>query len=500
MLSLLHIENIAVIEKVDIAFGPGFNVLTGETGAGKSIIIDAIGALLGQRVGRELIRSGCRSGLVSGCFTDLAAEAVEALAAMGYETEDGELLIRREMLEGGKNLCQIGGRPATMAILRDLAPVLLQIHGQHDSQILQKEDRHLSLLDRYADVGELLTGYQSAYGAYRDAERALSALQMDEAEKERRMEMLRFQVDEIDGADLKEGEEESLLDRRRLLQGAEKILSALDRAYSLLLGDEDRAGALDNVSDAARELSAAARYGENLQALYEGMEDARYRLDDLSSDLRRMREEMEFSPGELDEVEGRLDLIHRLKRKYGADVLEVLSYRDKAAAELSAMESAEEEIARQEARRSAALAAAAALAERLSDKRRAAAEELSQAVTASVRQLDMKSARFVVSLSSGDGPEKLTKTGWDQAAFLLSANAGEPPKALVKIASGGELSRVMLALLGVCPRPTRRAPSFSTRWTPAFPAGPRERSAKSCMASPGDGRFCASPIWRRSPP
>ena len=320
MLELLHIENIAVIQEADIQFRPGFNALTGETGAGKSIVIDAMGAVLGQRTSRDLIRTGADRAFVSAEFSQVAP-GLPGLAETGTAPdEDGHLLLQRELTGDGKNLCRVNGRPVTVAQLRRIGEELLNIHGQHDGQQLLDEEQHLSYLDRFGRTETPLQTYQTAYEAMAALQAKIRALQMDEAEKARRMDSLRFQIDELERAQLVPGEEESLTERRDLLRNGEKYLSALSGADYCLNGGEEGGGAVSALRDAEEALAGVRNLSGDMGELYQRLEQLRCEAYDLAETIRDKREEFDFSPAELDAVESRSDLLYRLKKKYGATV------------------------------------------------------------------------------------------------------------------------------------------------------------------------------------
>ena len=443
MLNSLHIENIAVIECADIAFDSGFNVLTGETGAGKSIIIDSLNAVLGERITRDVIRTGCAGASVSAIFSDLSAPLVAALQAEGVEPdEDGMLLLERRLTADGKASARINGRPVTVAILRAVGRRLVNIHGQHENQALLNTDTHVDYLDRVGGLLAQRAAYQEAYQAYRDVKAKLDALDMDETLKARRMDLLRYQIDEIEAADLHEGEEEELRARREMFRNSEKIARSVGAAHQYLNGDEDSSGALTLLEQAANALAGAGRYMDEAGALSEKLQTLQYELDACADDVRRLEDMLDFDEAERDEVETRYELIRRLLSKYGATTGEVLTFLADCQAEYDAMESSDEEKARLTVACDAALRRATAEAEELTAAREAAAEEFCQAVTEQLTFLDMPRVQLAVSIQ----PAELGTNGADEVEFLLAANVGEPPRPLAKIASGGEMSRVMLAL------------------------------------------------------
>ena len=448
MLSLLHIENIALIDRADIAFGPGFNVLTGETGAGKSIIIDAIGAVLGERTSRDLIRTGEKSALVTALFRDLPNLPWFQETGIGPD-ENGELLISRKLQGDGKNLCRVGGVPCTVVQLKALGSQLIDIHGQHDGQQLLDETCHLGYLDSFGGLGGPLADYQEAYAALDQLRRQIAALQMDEAEKARRIDTLQFQIGELERADLRPGEEEELEERKTLLRSADKLMAAVEGAYSALFGTDSQDGAASLLAQAEGELSRVAEASGELSRLSAAVSELRYGAEDAAEGLRALRDDLDFSPGELDQVEDRLDQLHRLKKKYGATVQEMLDYLSRCRQELDQMELADDTLSKLKKQRKAQLALTREKAEALSQRRRQAAEQLKTRIEEELRQLDMPKVRFQVDFAPKPGKLGLDETGMDEVSFLMSANVGETLKPIAKVASGGELSRIMLALKNV---------------------------------------------------
>ena len=448
MLVLLHIENIAVIESADIQFDRGFNALTGETGAGKSIVVDAIGAVLGERTSRDLIRTGARSALVSAEFTALPALPWFAGNGLGPDGE-GSLLLQREIQADGKNVCRLNGRPLTVSQLRALGRQLLNIHDQHDGQQLLDPACHLDYLDRFGGTGEALSAFQRAYEAMSAIRREMAALQMDEAEKARRADSLAFQIGELERAELQPGEEEALLERRNVLRNAEKLLSAVEGARLALSGDEDSPGAAALLSEAEGAIHGVRNVSGEVSDLAERLTELRCAADDAAEQVRDLLDGLDIEPGALDEVEGRLDVIYRLRKKYGDTMEDMLAYLERCRTELEELQCSSDALARLEKKLAAARKEARALGEVLSQARRAAAEELEGRIQEELRQLDMPKVRFQVEFAPKEGEEAMDATGMDQVQFLMSANVGEDLKPIQKIASGGELSRIMLALKNV---------------------------------------------------
>ncbi len=444
MLQLLHIENIAVIEEADITFDAGFNALTGETGAGKSIVIDAMGAVLGQRTSRDLIRTGAEKAFVSAIFTDIDVTN-SALSENGIDTEGGELLLQREIWADGKNTCRCNGRPITVSQLRQIGSSLLNIHGQHDGQLLLDPERHCDYLDSFGRLEETIVCYREQYHAMDAVRKKIRALQMDEAERERRVDMLRHQIEELERAQLKEGEEEELLSRRNILRNSERFLSAIQGASYSLSGDDNSAGVVAALQEAEHCLRSISSLDEQFGTLADRLREVQVEAYDIAETVRDMEGSYDFSPGELDAVESRVDQLYRLKKKYGATVEDMMAYLDACKTELDAIAFADDTIARLEkelekARKKAVKAAAA-----LTEERKSAAKELEHRIESELRALDMPKLRFSICFTETE----LGENGADEVRFLMSANVGEELKAIHKIASGGELARIMLALKNV---------------------------------------------------
>lgn len=443
MLELLHIENIAIIEAADIEFAPGFNALTGETGAGKSIVIDSLSAVLGQRTSRELIRTGAEKAFVSAAFSGMAPELTEAL---GIQPEpDGTLLLQREIQTDGKNVCRINGRPVTVGQLRALGARLLNIHGQHDGQQLLDEEQHIVYLDSFGRVESLAITYAEKYKNFTDIRRQIGALQMDEAEKARRVDTLQYQIEELRRAKLTPGEEEELTARRGMLRNAEKFLDAVAGADYALNGDDSGGGALSALRQAQDALSGVRHLDDAFGQLYERLGEAYSEVYDIAATVEDKRGELDVSPGELDRVESRMDLLYRLKKKYGATVEDMLDYQARCEAELAQIEDAGDTLVRLEQALSKAEKEARQAAQALSDARKAAADRLTAQILTELQQLDMGKIRFAVDFAE----KPLDSDGMDTVRFLMSANVGEELRPIHKIASGGELARIMLAMKNV---------------------------------------------------
>ncbi len=447
MLSLLHIENIAIIESVDIQFGGGFNVLTGETGAGKSIVIDAIGAVLGERTSRELVRTGAKSALVTAVFTDLPRLAW--LEDNGLGPQEEELLLQREIRGDGKNLCRVNGRPVTVAQLRELGRQLLNIHGQHDGQQLLDPECHLGYLDSFGKTAPLLERYRAAYRSMAELRRRISELEMDEAERSRRVDTLEYQIKELERAELRPGEDEELDARKTLLRSSGKLMEAIQEAQFALSGGEDSQGACDLISEAEGAVRSVARLSPQMEELGEKLSNLRYAADDAAETVRDFADAFDFSPEELDQLESRLDVIYRLKKKYGPTVADMLDYLERCKAELEQIQDADDTIQRLEKELEKAKKEAIKRGEGLSKARKKAAEQLQKRVQEELRQLDMPKVQFITEFVPSPGQDGMDDTGMDQVQFLMSANLGEALKPIQKVASGGELARIMLALKNV---------------------------------------------------
>ena len=445
MLCLLHIENIAVIEEADIQFRPGFNALTGETGAGKSIVIDAMSAVLGGRTSRELIRTGAAKAFVSAEFSAVSPLLPGLEEAAVAPDEDGNLLLQREIYADGKNACRVNGRPVTVAQLRRIGADLLNIHGQHDGQQLMDEELHGAYLDRFGRTEGALEAYRAEYDAMAALKAQMKALQMDEAEKARRMDSLRFQIDELERAELVAGEEEELTARRNLLRNGEKYISALSGADYCLSGDENSSGAVNQLRDAEDALYSIRNLSDDLSELFKRLENLRSEVYDLAETVRDKRAEFDFSPAELDAVESRADLLYRLKKKYGATVEDMIAYLEKCRAELDAMVTADDTLILLERKLKKAEEAVRAAGGELSRVRKEAALLLEERILTELRDLDMKKIRFAIDFAE----KEPAADGCDTIRFLMSANVGEELRPIAKIASGGELARIMLALKNV---------------------------------------------------
>ncbi|MBR5381015.1 MAG: DNA repair protein RecN [Oscillospiraceae bacterium] len=449
MLEALHSENIAVIEKAEIDFCGGFNVLTGETGAGKSIVIDALAAVTGGRTSRELVRSGENGASVTAVFTG-SAETERWLSENGLEPEsDGRIFILRRIQADGKNVCRINGCPVAVAQLRELGALLIDIHGQNDGRKLLDEATHLSYLDGFAGLSGEVAAYGERYAALRAKEREIEALTMDEGEKERRTDMLKYQIDELERADVHIGEMAEKQARRDLLKNSAKLTDAVDEAFSALYGGDSSDGIVTLAGEAESALLHAARYSKELDPLCERLHELKCTADDLAEELRTLLGDLNFSPEELDELEDRLSKLGRLSRKYGGDEEQMLAFLENAKKELESIEYSSDMIIKLEKERDALVSEAQAAAAALSEKRRAAAKSLEKRIKDELLQLNMASVQFEVEFSPLQGEYGLGPAGCDSVSFLMSANAGEKPGRISRIASGGELSRIMLAMKNV---------------------------------------------------
>ena len=454
MLTELHIENIAVIERADIEPGPGLNVLTGETGAGKSIVIDSLEAILGARASRELVRTGAQNAAVSAVFDDeraarwLVEHDLEPVGQYDPDTGEGErIVIRRRISAEGKSSALVNGENVTAAELRQLGALLLDIHGQNDGRQLMDETRHRDYLDGFAGLAPQLERQGRLYEEYRQALSALRKLEMTEAERERREREYRMTADELAAANIRPGEEEQLLARRELLRNSEKLTEALDAAYEALYGGEDSAA--EQAGNASGWTERAASLAPELDEALAEIESARASIEDAAERLRDFRESLDFSPGEYDALETRLSQLRRLEKKYGADEPGLAALLEAAQRGLEELDGSEEKRRELEAELAKRKKAAYNSAKELSQLRRAAGEELRQRVEQGLRELSMPSVRFETEIVPLEGEPGFDATGMDEVRFLMSANAGEAPGRISKIASGGELARIMLVMKDV---------------------------------------------------
>jgi DNA repair protein RecN (Recombination protein N) len=447
MLSLLHIENIAVIERADITFQPGFTVLTGETGAGKSIIIDAIGALMGQRTSRELIRNGAKKGFVSAVFEQVAPELREQIIELGLEgEEDDSVHIQRELTTSGRSICRVNMKPVAASVLRQLSPYLINIHGQHDGQKLMQDEYHIEFLDRFCDTSEFLEQYHPLYSRLYELRRQIRELDHSEQQRAQRIDMLQYQFDEIAAAQLRAGEEEELKERKQFFDNAGKLAYSLGAANRFLSGDESEEGAFSLLSQAAESLADVSMFSEEMRALHQKADELKYLAEDLSEAVAALALNIDFSEAERDAVEDRLDVIYRLCHKYGATIEDVLAYCDSAASELEILENSEDQKEKLVTQYRETLQQARKIAAEISEVRRSAAKVLEKEIVSQLKDLNMEKVKLSIAVSP---QTKLNSNGMDTVQFLISTNPGEPLKPLSKIASGGELSRIMLAIKNV---------------------------------------------------
>lgn len=446
MLSQLYIENIAVIRQATIDFQQGFHVFTGETGAGKTILISAINAVLGGRTFKEIIRTGETRATVSALFTEISEELCKKIEVLGYPLEDNQLLVQREIDLSGKGQCRLDGRPATAAMLREVCSLLIDIHGQHDNQELLSAEKHLGFLDSYGAYPQEMAAYTAAYEKMCECAARLDKLQMDESYKLQRMDILQFQIKEIGDAKLTDGEEERLVEQQKRIRNAERITESLGAVYTLLNGNgEEMRSALEALEEVSTELDTAAKYLTEFGGYSEKLSDAYYMLEELGSRARDTLEDADFDPRQLDDIESRLDTIYKLKKKYGNSIAEILEYFERISEEYQSLELSDELTAHLQRELDEANLVLHTVAEALTACRLAAAAEFSERVEQELAYLDMAGVRFSITRREKPyGP-----TGADEMEFMISTNTGEEAKPLAKIASGGELARIMLAIKNV---------------------------------------------------
>ena len=441
MLSSLQIENVAVIQKAEVHFEPGLNVLTGETGAGKSILIDSINAILGNRTSKDLVRTGAAKAVIRAAFEQVPPAVLDKLEQSGYERSEA-LLLSREITAEGKSSCRINGMPATAAVLRELCGGLININGQHDSVGLLNPAHHLGILDDYAQNRTVFQEYYTLYRELVQVKRELDALITDEAEKQRKIDLLQYQVQEIEDAGLTAGEEQTLENRRKVLSNASAIRDRLAQSYALLSGSDDAAGAVDLLGEASNAVDAAAQLDPALTAAAGQLLDLYYNAKDVAADLIGRLDAYDTNDAELDEVEQRLDLLYRLKRKYGSTVEDVISFGQKAREELDSIQHSQQRHDALQAEKLRLYAKAREKAEALTQTRLKAFEELNTRISGTLDFLNMPGVRMTLRHTRGP----LASHGQDSIEFYISTNPGEAPKPLAKIASGGELSRITLAI------------------------------------------------------
>ena len=447
MLEHLHIRNVALIKESEISFGDGLNILTGETGAGKSMIIDSLQFALGGRAGKDFLRHGEKQAAVEALFSVQSQARTEKLAENGIAPEeDGTLLITRTLSEAGKSVCRINGSTVTVGMLKEIAEDMIDIYGQHEHQSLLNPVKHIRLLDRFcgAGFGEAMEEYKNSRRRLKDLEKQLAILIGDESQREQRMDMLLFQKEEIEAAELREGEEDALLEQKKRLSSMERLIRLTGESITLLYDGDDRApSACDRLGDALVKLQEAAEYDAALSPLADALADGYAAVEDCARELKREAEKQEADPEELERIEERLQLFYKLKRKYGGSIEAVLEFYEKAVQELEFLSNSSEKAAELSAEKAEEEKRLSALAETLTARRRATAEQVEEQIETALHDMEMKHARFHIQIEE--------KADWgadgkDKVEFLISANAGEPLKPLAKIASGGEMSRVMLAL------------------------------------------------------
>lgn len=441
MLSCLQIENVAVIQKAEVHFQPGLNVLTGETGAGKSILIDSINAILGNRTSKDLVRTGASKAVIRASFAQIPDVVLDKLEAAGYE-RSAELLLSREITAEGKSSCRINGMPTTAAVLRELCGGLININGQHDSVGLLNPAHHLSILDDYAQNAKLYQEYYVLYRSLVKVKKELDAMITDEAEKQRRIDLLSYQVQEIEEAGLTAGEEQTLEARRKVLANASTIRDRVAKAHALLSGDDDTPGAVDLLGEASNAMDTAAQLDESLSGVSGTLMDLYYSAKDAAAELIDRLDAYDTNDAELDEIEQRLDLLYRLKRKYGDTVEDIIAFGQKAREELEQIQFSEQRHDQLQAEKLRLYGLAREKAETLTQTRLKAFDELNARITDTLQFLNMPGVRMT--LHHARGP--LASHGQDSVEFYISTNAGEAPKPLARIASGGELSRITLAI------------------------------------------------------
>lgn len=447
MLEHLHIRNVALIKESEISFGDGLNILTGETGAGKSMIIDSLQFALGGRAGKDFLRHGEKQAVVEALFSVQSQALTEKLAENGIAPEeDGTLLITRTLSEAGKSVCRINGSTVTVGMLKEIAEDMIDIYGQHEHQSLLNPVKHIRLLDRFcgAGFGEAMEEYKNSRQRLKELEKQLTILIGDESQREQRMDMLLFQKEEIEAAELREGEEDTLLEQKKRLSSMERLIRLTGESITLLYDGDDRApSACDQLGDALAKLQEAAEYDAALSPLADALADGYAAVEDCARELKRQAEKQETDPEELERIEERLQLFYKLKRKYGGSIEAVLEFYEKAVQELEFLSNSSEKAAELSAKKAEEEKRLSALAETLTARRRATAEQVEEQIETALHDMEMKHARFHIQIEE--------KADWgadgkDKVEFLISANAGEPLKPLAKIASGGEMSRVMLAL------------------------------------------------------
>lgn len=445
MLSQLYIKNVAVISEATISFSQGLNAFTGETGAGKTILINAINAVLGERMSKDLIRTGEKSAVISALFSGVTPEIRQALEQAGFSSEEDDVLLYREINIDGKSSCKVDGRPATLGIIKSLAPLFINIHGQHDNQQLLSPQKHIAFIDSYGELGEQIAAYKSVYQAYIQTKNELKELNTDDAEKERQMDLLRYQIQEIEEASLIAGEEEELRAQQKLIQNAVNVTSALGGSVDLLDGSDDVNGLVSGMNRLMQLIAEASQYFEQAEPMADKISDLYYELEALSGDIHELLDGFDCDASQLDDIEERLDTIYKLKRKYGDSIEEILRYYEQACERLEKIETSEERALALQKRMEQQLAQAKKLAQALSKARMKASDAFVEAVQQELRFLDMPTVKISVNRQE----KALSADGFDDIELFIATNVGETPKSLSKTASGGELSRVMLSIKNV---------------------------------------------------
>lgn len=446
MLKSLNIENIAVIEKADIEFSAGLNVMTGETGAGKSIIVDSINAILGERTSKELVRNGANNASVTALFDDINKNVINKLDELGIEVDDDDsLLLSRKISSSGKSTCRINGTPCTVSMLKDIGAQLVNIHGQHDSQTLLNPDFHIQFVDMMSNDKDVYVEYKQSFKELINVRKRLKVLTSDADTKDRKLEMLNYQISELQNADIKLGEFEELKSRRELIINAQNITNTLNNTLVSILGDDSFAGIQTALLTSSKELESIKDIDSETSEIFSTLEAVNERLDDLKQMLSKKLDSVDFSQSELEKIEERLDLFYEFQNKYGKTEQDMLNYLANAEKERSSIVNSDEEIEKLSAQYDELLDKTIKLADVISCHRKGLAYQLEQDVKAELEYLDMPKVKFVVDFQKGN----LSSNGYDKIEFLISTNAGEPPKPLSKIASGGELSRIMLAIKNI---------------------------------------------------
>lgn len=445
MLRELYIENLAVIKKATISFCNNFNVFTGETGAGKSILINGINAILGQRTSKEIVRSGCEKAVISALFTDISEKTMDKLNEYGISFEDNELTITREIFSDGGSVARINLRAVNVNVLKEIGETLINIHGQHDNQILLKSDKHIEILDNFGDIGEKLSDYQNSFKMLQETARKIKQITVNEKEKNIRIAELKDYIEEIEALQLVEDEDIKIEEEYSQSKNYSKLFEGLNNANIILSGSDDSIGSIVHVDNAAEEIQPLVEFMSELEPLRKRLKDASFELDDISSELSRILSKIDISPERFDYVTKRREELNKIKRKYGPELSDVIAFYNKCLAELEQLEGSENQIEILNAQKDELLNEVTLKAKELSSLREETAKRFIEQVTNELTFLDMPNVKLEVMQTKG----KLTINGMDNIEFLISANVGEPPKPISKIASGGELSRIMLALKNV---------------------------------------------------